>query len=87
MLPVEEKRLAFKHPKLAEITSNLNNEGISIETILQIPDKDSLSNKVPIIIVTHETKKDLLIKVINKIEKLEFVLSKIAIINIDKSFG
>tara|TARA_B100000579_G_C22838814_1_gene860307 strand:- start:1836 stop:3146 length:1311 start_codon:yes stop_codon:yes gene_type:complete len=72
---------------LAEITSNLNNEGISIETILQIPDKDSLSNKVPIIIVTHETKKDLLIKVINKIEKLEFVLSKIAIINIDKSFG
>ena len=69
---------------LAKITSNLNEEGISIETILQIPE-NKLNEGIPIIIVTHETKKNLLIKAIKKIEDLEFVLSKITIITIDKN--
>ena len=45
---------------LAKITSNLNEVGISIETILQIPE-NKLNEGIPIIIVTHETKKNLLI--------------------------
>ena len=69
---------------LAKITSNLNDQGISIETILQIPENDS-NDGIPIIIVTHATKKNLLLNALNKIEKLDFVLSKIAVITIDKS--
>ena len=38
---------------LAKITSNLNEEGISIETILQTPDKNGSQEQIPIIIVTH----------------------------------
>ena len=71
---------------LAKITSNLNEEGISIETILQIPDKNLSNNKIPIIIVTHEAKKTLLMKSLKKIEQLDFVLSKVTVITVDKSF-
>tara|TARA_B100000686_G_C16786442_1_gene975547 strand:- start:484 stop:1791 length:1308 start_codon:yes stop_codon:yes gene_type:complete len=69
---------------LAKITSNLNEVGISIETILQIPE-NKFNEGIPIIIVTHETKKNLLKKALDKIEKLEFVLSNITTIAIDKS--
>ena len=56
---------------LAKITSNLNEEGISIETILQTPDKKGSQEQVPIIIVTHETTKKLLNNALTKIEKLK----------------
>ena len=72
---------------LAKITSNLNEEGISIETILQIPDKNISQEQIPIIIVTHETTKNLLKKALTKIEKLDFVLDDIAVITIDKSIN
>ena len=72
---------------LAKITSNLNEEGISIETILQIPDKNISQAQIPIIIVTHETTKNLLKKSLKKIEKLDFVLDNIAVITIDKSIN
>ena len=74
---------------LAKITSSLNDEGISIETIFQIPvDSNKSSNsEVPIIITTHKTTFNLLTKALNKIENLEFVVSKIAIINIDNNIS
>ena len=71
---------------LAKITANLNEEGISIETILQIPDNKTKNNHVPIIIVTHETTKNFLINALIKIEKLNFVYGKISVITIDKNF-
>ena len=70
---------------LAEITKNLNNEGISIETILQIPENDKNIDSIPIIIVTHEISKKLLLNAIDKIQKLEFISEKITIITLDKS--
>ena len=72
---------------LSRITSNLNEEGISIETILQIPDKNISQEQIPIIIVTHETTKNFLKKSLTKIEKLDFVLDNIAVITIDKSIN
>ena len=42
---------------LSKITSFLNESGISIETILQIPENQNNNNSIPIIIVTHGTKK------------------------------
>ena len=72
---------------LAKITSNLNEEGISIETILQTPDKNSSQEQIPIIIVTHKTTKKLLSNALAKIEKLDFVLHNIAVITIDKSIN
>ena len=71
---------------MAKITSNLNEQGISIETILQIPEIDNSDNQIPIIIVTHETTKNFLNKALVNIEKLEFVFSPITAITIDKSF-
>ena len=70
---------------LAKITSNLTEENISVKTILQIPDKKNNNNQIPIIIITHDTKKTLLTKVLKKIEKLDFVHSKITVITIDKN--
>jgi len=70
---------------LAKITSHLNDQGISIETILQIPDKNISNNCIPIIIVTHMTTKKLLLKALNKIEKLDFVLNQITVITIDNN--
>ena len=72
---------------LAIITSNLNKEGISVETILQLPNNEVVDSNlnVPIIITTHETTSKLLNKVILKIENLDFVVSKIVIISIDKN--
>jgi len=72
---------------LAKITSNLNKQAISIETIFQLPDNilTNLKPNVPIIITTHETKIKSLKKVLIEIEKLDFVVSKIVTISIDKS--
>jgi len=72
---------------LAKITSNLNEEGISIETILQTPDKNASQENIPIIIVTHDTTKKLLSNALRKIEKLDFVLDNIAVLTIDKSIN
>ena len=74
---------------LAKITSSLNEEGISIETILQIPvdNNQNLKPHVPIIITTHNTTYNLLNKALLKIENLDFVVSKIAVINIDKTIN
>jgi len=69
---------------LSKITTFLNDSGISIETILQIPENLNKTNSIPIIIVTHDTKKSSLMTAIEKIEKQEFVLEKIVLINIDK---
>ena len=73
---------------LAKITSILNNFGVSIETILQMPEKSKNSkevNKVPIIITTHETTHKLLKNSLSEIENLKFVISEVTFIKIDKS--
>ena len=74
---------------LAKITSNLNDESISIETILQMPENSThnLIGEVPIIITTHKTTSKLLNKAVLKIEKLDFVVSKIVVITIDKTIN
>ena len=56
------------------------------ETILQIPDDKTSDGYIPIIIVTHETTKNFLMKSLIKIEKLDFVLTKVKVITIDKCF-
>ena len=71
---------------LSKITTFLNDSGISIETILQIPENQNTNNSIPIIIMTHDTKKSFLITALKKIEKQEFVLEKIVLINIDKKY-
>lgn len=71
---------------LSKITSFLNESGISIETILQIPESQNNNNSIPIIIVTHDTKKSSLMIALEKIEKQEFILEKIVLINMDKNY-
>ena len=71
---------------LSKITSYFNDFDISIEKILQLPDSNNKSLPIPIIITTHEVKKNLLINAINQIEKLDFVLQKIIVMTIDKNF-
>ena len=71
---------------LSKITSFLNESGISIETILQIPENKNNNNSIPIIIVTHDTKKSSLMIALEKIEKQEFILEKIVLINMDKNY-
>ena len=41
---------------------------------------------IPIIIVTHNIQKNFIIKAINQIEKLDFVLEKIIVMTIDKNY-
>jgi len=71
---------------LSKITSFLNESGISIETILQTPENQNNNNSIPIIIVTHDTKKSSLMIALEKIEKQEFILEKIVLINMDKNY-
>ena len=71
---------------LSKITSFLNESGISIETILQIPENQNNNNSIPIIIVTHDTNKSSLMIALEKIEKQEFILEKIVLINMDKNY-
>ena len=71
---------------LSKITSYFNDFNISIEKILQLPDTNNKNLPIPIIIFTHEVKKKLLMKSINQIEKLDFVLEKIIVMTIDKNY-
>jgi len=71
---------------LSKITSFLNESAISIETILQIPENQNNNNSIPIIILTHDAKKSSLMIALEKIEKQEFILEKIILINIDKNY-
>ena len=70
---------------LSKITSFFNESNISIEKILQSPESKKEDVPIPIIIFTHEVKKNLLLQAIHQIQKQDFVLKKIIIITIDKS--
>ncbi len=66
---------------LSKITSYFNDNNISIEKILQIPDSDSKS--MPIVITTHKIKSSELLSSVRKISDLEFILDKISLIPIE----
>ncbi len=66
---------------LSKITSYFNDNKISIEKILQIPDSDSKS--MPIVITTHKIKSSELLSSVKKIADLEFILDKISLIPIE----
>ena len=66
---------------LSKITSYFNDNNISIEKILQIPDNDS--HTMPIVITTHKIKNSELLKSVKKISDLEFILNKISLIPIE----
>ena len=70
---------------LSKITSYFKDFDISIEKIIQLPDSDSKNKIVPIIITTYEVNKEKLIKIIDQIEKLDFVSENITIIPIHKN--
>ena len=70
---------------LSKITSFFKDSNISIEKIIQLPDSDSKNMIVPIIITTYDVNKKKLNKIIDQIEKLDFVLEKITIIPIHKN--
>ena len=66
---------------LSKITSYFNDNNISIEKILQIPDNDSKS--MPIVITTHKIKSSELLSSVKKIADPEFILDKISLIPIE----
>ena len=66
---------------LSKITAYLNDSNISVEKILQTPDKKE--NNIPIIIITHKIKTSELLNSVNKISDLEFVNENISIIPIE----
>ncbi len=66
---------------LSKITTYLNDSNISVEKILQNPDKKE--NNIPIVIITHKIKSSELINSVNKISDLEFVHENISIIPIE----
>ena len=66
---------------LSKITSYFNDNNISIEKILQIPDNDSKS--MPIIITTHKIHSSELLNSVKKIADLEFILDNISLIQIE----
>lgn len=70
---------------LSMITGYFKESNVSIEKILQLPDKNNKDYPIPIIITTHEIVKEKLIKAISQIEKQDFVLAKIIIIPIEKN--
>ena len=67
---------------LSSITNNFTDSGISVEKILQLPDNSKKNLPIPIIITTHKIKEQILNKVVNRIEKLEFVKEKITVLAI-----
>ena len=67
---------------LASITNNFNESDISVEKILQLPEDINKNNPIPIIITTHKIRKEILIKVISKIEKHSFVKENITVLAI-----
>ncbi|MDC0058021.1 homoserine dehydrogenase [Pelagibacteraceae bacterium] len=66
---------------LSKITSYLNEYNISVEKILQTPNKKE--NNIPILITTHKIKTSELINSVKKISELEFVNDNISIIPIE----
>ena len=70
---------------LSSITNNFTESGISVEKILQLPDKINTNSPIPIIITTHKIQKSTLSIVIDQIEKLEFVKEKIIVLPIHDS--
>ena len=66
---------------LSKITAYLNDSNISVEKILQTPDKKE--NSIPILIITHKIKTSELLNSVNKISDLEFVNENISIIPIE----
>ncbi len=67
---------------LASITNNFNESNISVEKILQLPDDINKNSPIPILITTHKIKKEVLTKVISKIEKHNFVKENITVLAI-----
>ncbi len=67
---------------LSSITNNFTDSEISVEKILQLPEKINNNIPIPIIITTHKIQREVLNKVISKIEKLEFVKEKITVLAI-----
>ena len=67
---------------LASITNNFNESDISVEKILQLPEDINKNSPIPIIITTHKIRKEILIKVISKIEKHSFVKENITVLAI-----
>ena len=66
---------------LSKITTYLNESNISVEKIIQTPDKKE--NNIPILIITHKIKTLELLNSVNKISDLEFVNENISIIPIE----
>ena len=66
---------------LSKITTYLNESNISVEKIIQTPDKKE--NNIPILIITHKIKTLELLNSVNKISDLEFVHENISIIPIE----
>ena len=67
---------------LSSITNNFTESDISVEKILQLPEDINTNSPIPIIITTHKIRKEVLINVINKIEKLSFVKENITVLAI-----
>ena len=67
---------------LSSITNHFTESGISVEKILQLPENINSNLPIPIIITTHKIKREILNKVINKIEKIGFVKEKITVLPI-----
>ncbi len=66
---------------LSMITTYFNDANISVEKILQIPDKNLQS--IPIVITTHKIKSSELLRSVRKISDLEFILDNISLIPIE----
>ncbi len=66
---------------LSRITTYLNDSNISVEKIIQTPDKKE--NNIPILIITHKIKTIELLNSVKKISDLEFVHENISIIPIE----
>ena len=67
---------------LSSITNYFSDFDISVKKILQLPESSEADKPIPIIITTHNTQKEKLSNVINKIEGLEFVKEKITVLAI-----
>ncbi len=67
---------------LSSITNYFSDFNISVKKILQLPENSDVDKPIPIIITTHNVKKEKLSNVINKIESLDFVKEKIILLAI-----
>ncbi len=67
---------------LSSITNFFSDFEISVKKILQLPESSEGDKPIPIIITTHNIKKEKLSNVIKKIEGLEFVKEKITLLAI-----